>query len=609
MSEPRDARDEPAARDAAPPLVPGATGPVATSSVATGWAGVVIAVGVGAWLRAYGLGEQILIDDEFHAFRAGLRSDLSALYLFTTNTLPEDRLSDFAMPLALWVRALAATIGISEWTLRAPMWLAGVATIALVGALGRVGAGERHASAARTAVLAATLAAASPLLVLYSRFARPYAIVAMLGALALLAAVRFRAGGGRGNAVALAVAAALGVWFNAAAVPAFGVMVLLGLLPALRGRAGDAERRDALLGVGVGAAVAGLTIGPALPALTEFAERKAAAAPAAWSAWAEAALAAAGTDNGLVAAGFLAAALAGAAFGFRRAPAFVGFAVAALLAQLGAFVALRPYGGDEPLVIARYAIVALPGVLVLVALALDELASRVRPVWLASALAGAAIGGWIVAGPLLPSLGREDAYRSRPSNLVGAGNELDLAAVPAVYSELAAAERATPGQVVAELPWVLEWPLALAADYQQLHGARVVTATGFWTFREPAVRLASHLRWVGEPAELDASGVDLVIVHLDWVGEWQRMTGGALTVDPDRLAEARARYRKDARQLDRRFAQQPERFELRSEDEHVRVYAPRQVRSTGGEPDVLGVDQEPGVVAEHEREARRDADG
>ena len=161
---------------------------------------IAAAVVIGFGLRAWGLDEQILIDDEFHAFRAGLRADLSAAYLFTHNTLPEDRLSDFSTVLALWVRALAGTVGISEWTLRLPMWLAGGALPAVIGVVAaRVGG-------LRAGVIAGWLAALSPLLILYSRFARPYAPAALCVAIALAAALAFRERGSLRAALALGAA-------------------------------------------------------------------------------------------------------------------------------------------------------------------------------------------------------------------------------------------------------------------------------------------------------------------------------------------------------------------------------------------------------------------
>lgn len=529
-------------------------------------AGIALACVTGGWLRASGLGRQILIDDEFHAFRAGLRRDLDAVYLFTHNTLPEDPLSDFSSPLALWVRLLANTVGIDEWGLRAPLFVASVALIAVVGWLGlRAGRG------ARVGLLAAWLAAASPLLVVFARFARPYALVALCGGLALLAADAFRRRASSRNAIVLGSACALGAWFNVSALPALAVLGWLGLMPALAGRLGDAARRAAFTGAVVAVVLGLALLGPSVEALRAFAEAKAQSAPASWTSWGEALAALAGARSAAAAVAFFALAGLGCWVLTRSATSLAGLGLAALVAQSGAFVLLRPYGGDEPLVIARYGIAALPGVLLFVAVGLDAAVRRIPSPVGASVVAGVVLGAGFAIGPLPEPMFRENAFTSRPSNWVGSGSSIDVARAPAFYAQLAE----SPGPaVVAELPWVLEWPLAIAADYQRIHQREVRTATGFWTFRDPAVRFGTQLRWRDGEAGPDLDGVDYAVVHLDWVREWTALTGAPMTMDPDRLAEAAKRYRIDASALDRWIGRHPD-WKLEYEDEQVHVYKRR----------------------------------
>jgi hypothetical protein len=525
--------------------------------------GIGVATLVGGALRAWQLDRQILIDDEFHAFRAGLRSDLAASYLFGNNTLPEDPLSDFSSALALWVRALAETVGISEWTLRLPMVVASTAVGLVIGLLAWRSFGRR------AGLLAAWLGALSPLLVLYGRFARPYALVALCGAIALTSAERFRARGSLSDAIALGSAVALGAWFNVSALPALGVLALLGFAAALRGRQGDEARRAAAIGIGLGAGLAAALIGPSAGALLSFAEAKAAVASAApASAWWGAAQAAAGIRAPLGVAAVGLAACAGVATGMRRAPATTGLVLAALVAQLGAFALLRPYGSEQPLVIARYAIAAYPGLLLLVAAGLARGLESVPSPAAAASLGTACLLLWAGLGPLPRVHGRENAFTSHPSTLLAPLHRVDPAAVPPVYRELPVGA----DLVLVEAPWVLEWPLSIPADYQAIHGARVRALTGFWTFREPGVRLAAHVGWRGDVPDL--GGVDRVVVHLDLVGEWRELTGGPATMPFDRLAEAAQRYKTDARVLDGWLAQQRD-WELSYSDRWLHVYARR----------------------------------
>ena len=126
--------------------------------------------------------------------------------------------------------------------------------------------------------------------------------------------------------------------------------------------------------------------------------------------------------------------------------------------------------------------------------------------------------------------------------------------------------------VIAEAPWVLEWTLAITADYQQIHGARVRALTGFWPFRSAGVRLRAHVGWKdGEP---DLAGLDYVVIHRDLVEEWKQLTGGPLTMDPARLREAAERYRTDAGALDAWLGRRPD-WQLVEEDGWLRIYAPR----------------------------------
>ncbi|MEE2665831.1 MAG: glycosyltransferase family 39 protein [Myxococcota bacterium] len=524
---------------------------------------IAVATLAGLALRSWQLDRQILIDDEFHAFRAGLRSDLSASYLFSHNTLPEDPLSDYSSALALWVRALAETVGISEWTLRLPMVAASAAVALVLGLLAWRSFGRR------AGVLAAWLAALSPLLIVYGRFARPYALVALCGAIALAAAERFRARGSLPAALALGSAVALGAWFNASSLPALGVLGLLGFAAALRGRQGVPARRAAAVGIGLGGGLAAALIGPSAEALARFAEAKAAVAsvppPSAWWGGAQAV---AGIRAPLGVAAFGLAVLAGAVTGLRRAPAATGLALAAIVAQLGAFVLLRPYGSEQPLVIARYAIAAFPGLLLLAAAGLARGLDRLPSPAAAASLGTASLLLWAGFGPLPVIYGRENAYASHPSTLVAPLHAVAPAAVPSFYREL----QTRPNLELVEAPWVLEWPLAIPADYQVIHGGRVRALTGFWTFREPGVRLAAMVGWRGDVPDL--TGVDLVVVHRDLVEEWSQLTGGPATMPLDRLREAAQRYRIDAAALDGWLSTQRD-WERGYQDRWLHVYRRR----------------------------------
>jgi uncharacterized membrane protein len=83
--------------------------------------------------------------------------------------------ADHSIPLTLFYKLLAQTIGIDEIGLHILQVISG---IALVGAAAWMA--WRATASAAVSVLLAFLLAGAPFLVLYSRFARPYAITTLL---------------------------------------------------------------------------------------------------------------------------------------------------------------------------------------------------------------------------------------------------------------------------------------------------------------------------------------------------------------------------------------------------------------------------------------------
>ncbi len=135
-------------------------------------AGAVVAVGV--FLRVWQWPDQILADDEWHALNALLHHD-------AWHILRHFGHADHSIPLTLYYGLLAETVGLSEWGMRLPLLLAGLATVVLVPWLLRT-----HLEPMERLCMAALLAI-SPLAVYYSRTARPYALTILLTFIALWA--------------------------------------------------------------------------------------------------------------------------------------------------------------------------------------------------------------------------------------------------------------------------------------------------------------------------------------------------------------------------------------------------------------------------------------
>ncbi len=133
-----------------------------------------LAVVVGAWLRWYQLGTQVLVDDEWHAVHKVLHSDawgIARTFGF----------ADHSIPLTLYYRSLALHGGLTEWVMHLPMLIAGVTLLVLAGL------SLRRQITPTVGATWVTLLAISPLLVYQSKTARPYALTSLLTFIAIVA--------------------------------------------------------------------------------------------------------------------------------------------------------------------------------------------------------------------------------------------------------------------------------------------------------------------------------------------------------------------------------------------------------------------------------------
>jgi hypothetical protein len=117
------------------------------------------------------VGSAFLFGDEFHSL-----FDMHGGLWHAASTF-SDKGSGMALPLLQ--SALFELFGASHWSIRAPAYLAGLATLFLTYPLARRMVGSA------AAIVATLLVAANPLLIFYSHFARAYSIVALLSLLLL----------------------------------------------------------------------------------------------------------------------------------------------------------------------------------------------------------------------------------------------------------------------------------------------------------------------------------------------------------------------------------------------------------------------------------------
>lgn len=355
-----------------------------------------IAIIVGLFLRVYQLRTQMLIDDEWHAVRMLLRTDLHGI-------ATHFGLADYCIPLTLYYRWLFQRGALSEWSMHLPLLLAGVALLLAAPWLLR-------ATVSRpTRALWVGLLAVSPSLIYFSRTARPYALIALFGFIAIVAFRNWhdRRGDRRVWAAVYVAAAFVAGWAHL-------LSLVFTLWPfayygagALRDAARAPSRAQSLRALGalfaLGFATAlplALALGP--PLLND------------WGALAGKA----GADSvtatslyrtllmqfGIAQAWLCALMLALLAFGayrlWRRDRDLVALSLSATLVGMAVIALARPAWIQHAPVLVRYAAPILPFLLLYVAEGCVGVLERVRWPVAAVALAALAVGGLVASGPL-----------------------------------------------------------------------------------------------------------------------------------------------------------------------------------------------------------------
>jgi hypothetical protein len=454
-------------------------------------------------LRLWYLPDQLLADDEWHA----LHKVISAT---PAEILRSFGYADHTIPLTLFYQWLAAGPGLDEWTMRLPLLVAGLVSIVLMPWL------LRGLARADEKLVFATLLVVSPLLVYFSRTARPYALSVLLAFAALLAFRHWWLQRDRRWAAAYVVLCALAAWLHpltlAATLAPFLYHGLQAVWLWIREREALPLWRLVVIGI-VTAIPLILLLGP--PLLSDYASLAGKAGVHQVTAntfWRSLELFAGSAFLPLVSA-WLVLAGAGAILLARRDPGFAGYWLFVLVTAAG-IVALT--GGEwihHPLVLARYLLPLLPMLLFLVAVAVAHGLRSLPPAWRWVPVAGLALLLYL-AGPL-PS-----QYHAPINQFTGHmsfqfdydpernvyNRQLRPEYVPAFYRELGEEPPGSLTLVVA--PWYIEWHWNDWRFFQAVHRQRILA--GFVTglcaesaFGEyPPGQSGVHLRHVVHLADL-----------------------------------------------------------------------------------------------------------
>ena len=379
------------------------------------WSGVLIAaMVVGALLRLQQIGAQVLIDDEWHAVHQFIaRSPADMFFDFGY--------ADYSIPLGILDWYQAQWWGASELTLRWPMLVCGLATLVVLPLyvarrLGRP-----------TAAVFALLIAISPLLVIFSRMARPYAITLLLGWIAHGAYQRYCSAprGRMGAGATYAVTAALATWLHPVVGP-FVVAPLAWGLAGLRHAAPDARRAAFLrwlkLAIATGALLAAAVLPPLLAHPMSLAAKGGIDVPDAqtlvgvWYAWL-------GTPSSVVVIACIALAAYGTPVVWRGLPEARTGTLGVVL-TLALVVATGPMWSHLPVTVSRYLLPFVPLLLLAVAAGAVRVAGHVAAPptparrTLALLLPALPIALLAIQSPLVPLLRRPNAQTQHLVNYI-----------------------------------------------------------------------------------------------------------------------------------------------------------------------------------------------
>jgi tetratricopeptide (TPR) repeat protein len=567
---------EVAVSDSSLPEPHSSTGTNAGPQAARNWSyllGLWGAAAVGLTLRWWSLGDQFLLDDEWHALTLAATRDLGWIvthFAYAANSIPFN----------LFARATLSTTGWNEWIVRAPSIVAGLALLWCVYRF------HRATQPVGAAPLAVALVAVSPLLIGYSRIARPYGLHVLLCFLVSWEAYRWATSGGNRRGWWFGVLSVLALWVHQVAlfpVIAAWLLVSLGAVirewrsptfgPTLRWwwSAGnessdpDAQAPPAVvafrerwnpLAMAFVAAIATSLVLLLPPVLLSDGFFGAYSSKEVYNleTLVEFASLAAGSANPLVIAAFSIAVLAGLVRAAWTDRAWFWLVTLATVTTFAGLYLIRAPYLSQPIVLARYAVALLPLWLICAA---DGFAwigvatARITRLPLELPLSAALIAALAALGPLPNTLRQggnfqhhatyQESYRDAEGSAAHSSKlrkrvDLTQASVPEFYKQARSTSAGAKGGII-EFPFPLGSDFCVAQFYQRTHQRPVFGGyLGSGDLEDPPFQSITSVHTIGSvmralppghavrwnqivditnPEQLRRSGAEYLVIHLD----------------------------------------------------------------------------------------------
>ena len=429
-------------------------------------AALLVALVAGLWLRCFQIGDQILMDDEVNSIVKLASSDYRGIFLSFGR-------EDYSIPMTLFFKWLEAKGRLSEAWMLAPSVVFGSAACIFAVAV------VRRGFPVLTVALLAALLAASPLLVLYARQARPYAITLFLVLVAMWSAYRWMSDRHVWQAALYAICAAVAAWLHVILVPIVVAPWLYFLARWVRGGRKDAAMLRAIA-IAAGSALALMIALLAPPFVEDWQSLRAKTGHElpTLASTARTVLMLEGTGQAMLGAAIALLAALGARQLWRDHPGPTRYVGCVLALHTAAIVLSGAVWLSHPLILSRYLLVLVPFLLFAAAVGFETLIARAAAAWVHWAVAALFVAATFASGPLPAVLGHPNAFVQHKMYFVDFDPEhnpelpyLRAGPIPDFYRELG--KLPPRSKVIIEAPWRFESMFNRLALFQEIHRQRV----------------------------------------------------------------------------------------------------------------------------------------